>query len=128
MLIDLIDLEERAKVLIQMLSNEQELLKLEKQINQKVKKTIEQSQKEFYLREQVKVIQKELGDKDGKQKDVSDLLKKIEESDMTERIKKLAKSELDRFERIPQTSAESGIIRNYIDLSLIHISEPTRPY
>ncbi|GEM00609.1 ATP-dependent Lon protease [Halolactibacillus halophilus] len=115
LLIDLIDLEERAKVLIQMLSNEQELLKLEKQINQKVKKTIEQSQKEFYLREQVKVIQKELGDKDGKQKDVSDLLKKIEASDMTDRIKQLAKSELDRFERIPQTSAESGIIRNYLD-------------
>lgn len=115
LLIELPDLEERAKVLIQMLANEQELLKLEKQINQKVKKTIEQSQKEFFLREQMKVIQQELGDKDGKQKDISELLKKIEDSDMTERIKQIAKSELDRFERIPQTSAESGIIRNYLD-------------
>lgn len=115
LLIECIDLEERAKVLIQMLSNEQELLKIEKKINQNVKRTIEQSQKEFYLREQMKVIQKELGDRDGKQKDVSDLLKQIEASDMTDRIKTVAKSELERFERIPQTSAESGIIRNYLD-------------
>lgn len=115
LLIECVDLEERAKALIQMLSNEQELLKIEKKINQNVKRSIEQSQKEFYLREQMKVIQKELGDRDGKQKDVSDLLKQIETSDMTDRIKTVAKSELQRFERIPQTSAESGIIRNYLD-------------
>lgn len=115
MLLEILAVDERAKTLIQVLTDELEVLRLEKQIGQQVKKTIEQSQKEYYLREQMKVIQSELGDKDGKRKEVSDLEEKIETSDMTDRIKEVAMKELQRYERIPQTSAESGIIRNYLD-------------
>lgn len=109
------DVKKRLKSLIQYISNEREVLDLEKKIGIHVKKSMEKTQKEYYLREQMKAIQKELGDKDGKTGDVADLKEKIIASDMPERILKIANKELDRFEKVPQTSAESSLIRNYIE-------------
>ncbi len=109
------DIKKRLKTLIQYISNEREVLDLEKKIGIHVKKSMEKTQKEYYLREQMKAIQKELGDKDGKTGDVADLKEKILASDMPERILKIANKELDRFEKVPQTSAESSVIRNYIE-------------
>ncbi|GGM27153.1 Lon protease [Paraliobacillus quinghaiensis] len=109
------EVKERLQQLIQYISNEREVLSLEKKIGHRVKKSMEKTQKEYYLREQMKAIQKELGDKDGKTGDVALLKEKIDEANMPERISKIANKELDRFEKVPQTSAESSVIRNYIE-------------
>ena len=108
-------IEDRAQQLVELISNEQEVLRLEQKIGRRVKKSIEQTQKEYYLREQMKAIQKELGDKDGKSGEIADLQEKIEQSGMPDRMLKIANKELNRYERIPQTSAESSVIRNYLD-------------
>ncbi|MFE4587717.1 endopeptidase La, partial [Bacillus subtilis] len=71
--------------------------------------------KEYYLREQMKAIQKELGDKEGKTGEVQTLTEKIEEAGMPDHVKETALKELNRYEKIPSSSAESSVIRNYID-------------
>lgn len=120
------DVSKRLEALITRLHNEQEVLDLEKRISQRVKKSMEQTQKEFYLREQMKAIQSELGDKDGKSAEVVDLKKRIEEAGMPESTEKAALKELDRYEKLPAAAAESGIIRNYIEwLVTIPWSEST---
>lgn len=114
-ILETIDVKERMNRLIEMIHNEKEVLSLEKKIGQRVKKSMERTQKEYYLREQLKAIQKELGDKEGKTAEVAELLEKIEKAGMTESAKKTALKELDRYEKIPSTSAESSVIRNYIE-------------
>jgi ATP-dependent Lon protease len=109
------DITERLKLVVQILSNEQEVLGLEKKIGQQVKRSMERTQKEYYLREQMKAIQKELGEREGKEGEVEELREKIEASSMRENVKEMALKELSRFEKIPPSSAESGVIRNYID-------------
>ncbi|WP_312098036.1 endopeptidase La [Niallia sp.] len=107
--------KQRMNYVIDIIQNEKEVLNLEKKIGQRVKKSMERTQKEYYLREQMKAIQKELGDKDGKSGEVSTLLEKIEKAGMPDHVKVAALKELDRYEKIPATSAESSVIRNYID-------------
>src|SRR5699024_1552540 len=114
-LLEITDVTERLQQLISLISNEKKVLNLEKKIGQRVKTSMEKTQKEYYLREQLKAIQKELGDQDGKTGEVSQLKEEIEASDMPEHIVEVAKKELDRFEKVPQTSAESSVIRNYLD-------------
>ncbi|WP_096269598.1 endopeptidase La [Paucisalibacillus globulus] len=114
-LLEMLNTQERLHHLIQLISNEKKVLDLEKKIGQRVKSSMEKTQKEYYLREQMKAIQKELGDKDGKSGEVSDLRKKIGESDMPERIREVALKELGRYEKVPQSSAESAVIRNYLE-------------
>ncbi|AQQ52869.1 endopeptidase La [Planococcus lenghuensis] len=114
-ILETFDVTERLEKLITQLHSEQEVQEIEKRIGQRVKKAMEQTQKEFYLREQMKAIQKELGDKDGKSAEVVDLRKRIEEAGMTESAEKTALKELDRFEKLPAAAAESGIVRNYIE-------------
>src|SRR5699024_11008853 len=109
------NVKQRLEKLIELISNEKKVLDLEKKIGKRVKTSMEKTQKEYYLREQLKAIQKELGEKDGKTGEVGDLNEKIEQSDMPERIVEVAKKELDRFEKIPQSSAESSVIRNYLE-------------
>lgn len=113
--LETLSVKERIEQLVQFISNEREVLYLEKKIGQRVKKSMEKTQKEYYLREQMKAIQKELGDKDGKSGDIADLKEKIIESHMPERIMTVAMKELSRFEKVPQTSAESSVIRNYLE-------------
>jgi ATP-dependent Lon protease len=109
------NVNERLEWLMSRLYNEQEVLILEKKINERVREAMERTQKEFYLREQMKAIQTELGDKDGKGLEVADLTIRIEKSSMTEVVKEAAMRELDRYEKIPSAAAESGVIRNYIE-------------
>ncbi|MCM2675203.1 endopeptidase La [Alkalicoccobacillus plakortidis] len=101
--------------LIDILNNEQEVLGLEKKISQRVKKSMEKTQKEYYLREQMKAIQKELGDKDGRTGEVSSLREQIEATEMPPTTKEKALKELDRFEKMPASSAESSVLRTYLD-------------
>ncbi|MGE7622810.1 endopeptidase La [Viridibacillus sp. NPDC096237] len=114
-ILKIIDVKERLEILIQRLHDEQEVLNLEKKISSKVKRAMEKAQKEFYLREQMKAIQTELGDREGKTGEVSELKKKIQESGMPESTLKAAYKELDRYEKLPAAAAESGVIRSYID-------------
>ncbi|AJD91682.1 peptidase [Jeotgalibacillus malaysiensis] len=114
-ILDTTDIKKRITVLIETINNEKEVLSLEKKIGQRVKKSMERTQKEYYLREQMKAIQKELGDKDGKTGEISDLAKRIRQAQMPESIEKIARKELDRYEKVPATSAESSVIRNYIE-------------
>ncbi|WP_163537925.1 endopeptidase La [Gracilibacillus sp. YIM 98692] len=114
-ILETIEVADRLQKLLDIISNEQEVLQLEKKIGQRVKKSMEDTQKEYYLREQMKAIQKELGDKDGKTGEVAELKKKLEGKKLPERVEKAVQKELDRYERVPQSSAESSVIRNYID-------------
>ncbi|PEB51612.1 endopeptidase La [Bacillus pseudomycoides] len=114
-ILEILSVKERLHTLISIIQDEQELLNLEKKIGQKVKRSMERTQKEYFLREQMKAIQTELGDKEGKGGEVEELREKIEEAGMPEETKKAALKELDRYEKLPVSSAESGVIRNYMD-------------
>ncbi|WP_455661955.1 endopeptidase La [Pradoshia sp.] len=114
-ILETIDIKERLNKVIDIIHNEKEVLNLEKKIGLRVKKSMERTQKEYYLREQLKAIQKELGDKEGKTAEIAELLEKIDQAGMPESVLETAKKELDRYEKIPASSAESAVIRNYIE-------------
>lgn len=114
-ILSIFNIKKRLDFLIIRLHDEQEIMALEKKINTKVKQAMERTQKEYFLREQMKAIQQELGDRDGKTGEVSDLRQRIEASGMPESTKNVALKELDRYEKLPAASAESGVIRNYVE-------------
>jgi ATP-dependent Lon protease len=111
---------DRLMKLITYLQDEKELLHLERKISKRVKRSMERTQKEYFLREQMKAIQKELGDKDGKGGEVESLRQKIMNAGMPQSTQDVALKELDRYEKMPASAAESGVIRNYIDW-LVHL-------
>ncbi|SER75219.1 ATP-dependent Lon protease [Gracilibacillus ureilyticus] len=113
--LETVSVKARLRRLLDIISNEKEVLELERKIGQRVKKSMEETQKEYYLREQMKAIQKELGDKDGRSGEIAELKRQLEEKDLPKRVEEVALKELDRYERVPQSSAESSVIRNYID-------------
>lgn len=113
--LETVDVKKRLNRVISLIHNEKEVLEIEKKIGQRVKRSMERTQKEYYLREQMKAIQKELGDKEGKTGEVSSLMSKIEESSMPDSVRETTLKELNRYEKIPSSSAESSVIRNYID-------------
>ncbi len=114
-LLETISVRERLLQIIEILNNEKEVLGLEKKIGQRVKKSMERTQKEYYLREQMKAIQKELGDKEGKEGEIESLKKRIEDAEMPESVEAKAYKELERYEKMPATAAESSVIRNYLE-------------
>ncbi len=114
-ILNITDIKQRLTRVIETINNEKEVLSLEKKISQRVKKSMERTQKEYYLREQMKAIQKELGDKDGKTEEITDLSERIKAVEMPDSILKIAMKELDRYEKVPSTSAESSVIRNYLE-------------
>ncbi|QFT90093.1 Lon protease 1 [Bacillus sp. THAF10] len=109
------DVKDRLHKVIRHVNNEKEVLQLEKKIGLRVKRSMERTQKEYYLREQMKAIQKELGDKEGKGGEIQELKERVEKIGMPENVQKTALKEIDRYEKIPSSSAESSVIRNYID-------------
>ena len=112
------EIQERLDILLNILHNEREVLELERKISARVKKQMEKTQKEYYLREQMKAIQKELGDKEGRAGEIEELRAQLEKSDAPERIKTKIEKELERLEKMPSTSAEGSVIRTYIDTLL----------
>ncbi|MEK4532530.1 endopeptidase La [Solibacillus sp. FSL K6-1554] len=113
--LDITNIKKRLDHLMIRLHDEQEILNLEKKISTKVKQAMERTQKEYYLREQMKAIQTELGDREGKTGEIAELRKKIDSAGMPESTQKVALKELDRYEKLPAASAESGVIRNYLE-------------
>lgn len=114
-ILETIDVAARLEKLLDLLNNEREVLELERQINQRVKKQMEKTQKEYYLREQMKAIQKELGEKEGRAGEAEELRAQLEEAGVPETVKEKVGKEIDRLEKMPPSSAEGGVIRNYID-------------
>ncbi|ULL17883.1 endopeptidase La [Paenibacillus sp. H1-7] len=114
-ILETIEVKERLEKLLGILNNEREVLELERKISQRVKKQMEKTQKEYYLREQMKAIQKELGDKEGRAGEVEELRSQLAETEVPEKVKEKIEKEIDRLEKMPATSAEGGVIRNYID-------------
>lgn len=114
-LLEIDEIAERMKQLLMILANEKKVLDLEQKIGKRVQSSMERTQKEYYLREQLKAIQKELAEGDGKLSEVDQLREDIKKAKMPERVTKVALEELERYERIPQNSAESSVIRNYLD-------------
>src|SRR5699024_3149672 len=114
-LLEIDNVPERLQTLITYTANEKKIVQLERDIHKRVTSSMEKTQKEYYLREQLKAIQTELGESDGTGGEIGELRKKIQEASMPESVEMTALKELERFERIPQASGESGIIRNYID-------------
>ncbi|MCX7950333.1 MAG: endopeptidase La [Clostridiales bacterium] len=114
-LLEAIEPKERLTKLLEILVREIEILKIERKISVKVKKKIDKMQKEYYLREQLKAIQEELGDRDGIQAEVEEYKKKIEKAKMPKEAKEKALYELSRMEKLGAQSPESGVIRTFLD-------------
>lgn len=114
-LLEVLDVKERFNQILQFMEEQNQIAQLEKKIQLQVRKNMEKMQREYFLREQMKVIQKELGEKDGKATEIEELKKKIQEAKMPEHIEEVLERELSRYEKIPQSSAESAVIKNYID-------------
>jgi ATP-dependent Lon protease len=115
MILETVDVRDRLENLLMLLNNEQEVLELERKIGQRVKKQMEKTQKEYYLREQMKAIQKELGEKEGRGNEIEELRNQLKEAGLPEKVHEKVEKEIDRLEKMPSASAESGVIRNYID-------------
>ena len=149
--LEILDTQERIEHLMGLMEGENDILQTEKRIRGRVKKQMEKNQREYYLNEQMKAIQKELGDLDeAPPSEIDELAKRIEEAGMPKEAKDKALGELRKFKLMAPMSSEATVVRNYIDtlvnvpwkkrtrirndltlaseLSLIHISEPTRPY
>jgi len=105
----------RLEHILGVMEAEIDLLQVEKRIRGRVKKQMEKSQREYYLNEQMKAIQKELGDMDESPNELDELAKKIAEAGMTKEAKEKAESELKKLKMMSPMSAEATVVRNYID-------------
>ncbi|RMG96479.1 MAG: endopeptidase La, partial [Candidatus Dadabacteria bacterium] len=114
-LLETLDPIRRLERLYEMMRAETEVLELEQRIKRRVKKQMERTQKEYYLNEQMKAIQKELGEGEDAQAEIRELAKKIEEKDMPDEAKEKARKELQRLRMMSPLSAEATVVRTYID-------------
>jgi ATP-dependent Lon protease len=106
---------EKLKVLNGLLSREIEILSLGQQIQDEARGEIEKVQREYFLREQLKAIQRELGEVDEQAAEVQELRKRLEQAGLPEEAEKQTRRELDRLARLPTAAAEYGVIRTYLD-------------
>ncbi len=114
-LLSLFNVGERLEKLYEMISRELEILEIERKISSRVRKQIDKSQKEYYLREQLKAIQRELGEKEGHQEDIDIYRDKMEKLELPEEVVNKVEKELDRLSKLSQGSPEVGVIRTYLD-------------
>lgn len=114
-LLEAVEIKVRLEKLAAIIAGEIEILEIERKINMRVRKQMEKSQKEYYLREQMKAIQKELGDRDDKGAEVEEYRQKIKEAGLPEEVEEKAQKEVDRLDKMPPMVAESAVIRNYLD-------------
>lgn len=114
-LLEMFDPAERLEAIVGILNSEMDKVKVDKRINNRVRKQIEKAQKEYYLNEKIKAIQKELGRGEKGGDEFSKLRERIEKAGMTKEAKEKAEHELERLEAMPPMSAEATVSRNYID-------------
>ncbi|WP_407330924.1 endopeptidase La [Enterovibrio sp. 27052020O] len=113
--LEIVDIAERLEFLMTMMESEIDLLQVEKRIRSRVKKQMEKSQREYYLNEQMKAIQKELGELDDAPDEFESLKLKIEESKMPQEAKEKTEQELQKLKMMSPMSAEATVVRSYID-------------
>lgn len=109
------NVRERLEHLMGLMEGENDILQMEKRIRGRVKRQMEKNQREYYLNEQMKAIQKELGEMDDAPNEIEDLTKKIENAGMTKEAKDKANNELNKLKLMSPMSAEATVVRNYID-------------
>ena len=114
-LLEIVSPVERLNRIAGILEIEVDKLQVDRRIQSRVKKQMEKAQKEYYLNEKMKAIQKELGRKDDKGNEIDDLKKKIEQAKMPKDVEEKAIQELKRLEAMPPMSAEATVSRNYLD-------------
>ena len=114
-ILEVVETDERMERLIAAMQEEMELLQVEKRIRGRVKRQMEKSQREYYLNEQMKAIQKELGDMEEAPNELDELAKKIERVGMSEEAKRKATTELTKLKMMSPMSAEATVVRNYVD-------------
>lgn len=114
-ILEMLDVNERIQHLMELIENELDLLQVEKKIRGRVKQQMERSQREYYLNEQIKAIQKELGDMDESPGEVEELARKIDKAGMPKEAKDKAGAELNKLKMMSPMSAEATVVRNYID-------------
>ncbi len=114
-LLETLDVVERLKLVSAFLARQVEILELKGRIQSEVKSELDKTQREYILREQLKAIQRELGEDDPQQAEVNELREKVEEANMPEEVKERALKEVERMSRIPTASPEVGVIRTYVD-------------
>jgi ATP-dependent Lon protease len=114
-LLELVNVEERLRAVSAILNRELEVLELGTKIQSQVQSEMEKGQREFFLRQQLKAIQEELGEGDAEQAEINELRERLEGLDLSEEAEKAAQRELARLERLPPAAAEYGIIRTYLE-------------
>ncbi len=114
-LLETIDVVGRLKLVSNFLARQIEILELKGKIQSEVKSEMDKTQREYILREQLKAIQRELGEDDPQQAEINELREKVESAGMPDEIKARALKEIDRMSRIPSASPEVGVIRTYVD-------------
>ena len=114
-LLETIDVAERLKIASAFLAHQIEVHELKGRIQSEVKSEMDKTQREYILREQMKAIQRELGEEDPQQAEINELRDKVEGAGMPDEIKARAIKEVDRMSRIPSASPEVGVIRTYVD-------------
>ncbi len=113
--LEIFEIQTRLEHLISMIEDEIDMLQVEKRIRGRVKQQMEKSQREYYLNEQMKAIQKELGEMEDVPNEVEELAQKIEKAQMSKEAGEKATSELDKLKMMSPMSAEATVVRNYID-------------
>jgi len=113
--LEMSDVKKRAEHLMELMESEIDLLKVEKRIRGRVKKQMEKSQREYYLNEQMKAIQKELGESEDGSNEFDELSQKIEQSGMTKEAREKADAEMKKLRMMSPMSAEASVVRGYLD-------------
>ena len=115
LLLGLFDVRERLDKVLELLNYQYEVLKLSNQINEQTQETMGQRQREFVLREQLKAIQKELGEDENNNAEIEEISKAIADANMPEEVEKHARKELARLKKMPDISGEYPMLRTYLD-------------
>jgi ATP-dependent Lon protease len=114
-LLEQVDVAARLRKLSQILARELEVVQLGSQIQSQVQSEVDKGQREFFLRQQMKAIQDELGEGDEQQAEANELRQRVEEAELPEHALKAAERELSRLEKLPPAAAEHGVIRSYLE-------------
>ncbi len=114
-ILNAVKLNERLETICEILAREMEILELERKISVRVRKQMEKTQKEYYLREQLKAIQKELGDKDERQAEADELRQRVVKAKFPKEVEEKALKEVERLEKMPPMVAEATVVRNYLE-------------
>ena len=114
-ILEIFNVTERLEAIYSLMVSEIEILEVEEKIKRRVKKQMEKTQKDYYLNEQMRAIQKEMGEKDDFRNEIADLEKRLKQKKMSEEANKKVKQEIKKLQMMAPMSAEATVVRNYID-------------